>query len=125
MKHKPIDYARAFAKAASKKLTKEAQTELVRRFVALVIRNHDTFQFKKILTAAEQILREISGQRKIVIETAREQAGLKSRFEKMLRPDDIVQIKITPELIAGVRITINDELVFENTVRRKLNKIFS
>ena len=72
---------------------------------------------------AKKMIREKEDRRSVVIETAR-LLSARGLAEEILKPSDVVEEKIDPELIAGVRITINDELQFDGSLRRKLNELF-
>jgi F0F1-type ATP synthase delta subunit len=80
---------------------------------------------KKIYEQAEKIIREKTGKRKLVVEVARKAKGLDAAVRKIAKKSDIVEEKINPDLIAGIKITINDEMQFDGSMSRKIKKLFS
>ncbi len=122
-KYSVQDYAKAFAAAAK---GKEPQNRLVKNFLEIVIRNGDASKLPKILTAAERLVRQDAGLRKLTIETARPLApDLRKKLAGLGRKNDVVEEKVVPELVAGVRLTENEERQFDATLARKLQKMFA
>lgn len=122
-KYSVKDYARAFALAA-----KEGKDEakMVRNFLSLIAKNGDASKLRKIFTEAEKLVRADAGLKKFSIETARPLAKeLQSKLRSLADKKDVLEEKVVPELVAGVRLTINDELQFDATLARQLQKMFS
>jgi len=111
MKYKPKQYARALMRV--KKLD-------ISIFLALLKKNGDIKKLKEILIASEKLLLEKSGNKKVVVETARKTSAGKQFVEK----GDILEEKINPDLIAGVKITINGEQQLDFSMKKILNNIF-
>ena len=125
MKYSPQLYAKAFAEAAEGARTAKKQAMFAKRFVEIVIKNGDGHQLKKIAAYAEKLMREKTGKRKIVVENARSLKQPPAKlFKDFLFRSDIVESKINPQLIAGIKITINDERQFDGSLKRKLDKLF-
>ena len=122
MKYSPVIYAEALSHALAKS-PREEKT-IIANFLAAVKKNNDAHLLKKILAETEKRLRALTGKRKVVIETARPYRSLKSKLTRLLRASDIVEEKLNPELIAGVRVSINDEMEFDNSLARKLARLF-
>jgi F0F1-type ATP synthase delta subunit len=81
-------------------------------------------QAKEILGLAEDILLQKQGKRKITFETARETtASQKKLLDSFVKKGDIIKEKINPELIAGIKIIINDSQQFDSSMQSKLSKI--
>ena len=63
--------------------------------------------------------------KKIIIETARKiTAGQKKTLESIAKKGDLINEKINPELIAGVKIIINNNKQFDGSMKSKLQNIF-
>jgi F0F1-type ATP synthase delta subunit len=93
--------------------------------VELVRKNGDGSKLSRIVSEAEKILREKSGHRKLVFETARPMtAEMRHSLLHMVHKTDTVEEKVSPSLIAGVRVTQNDELEWDGSMAKKLQKIF-
>jgi F0F1-type ATP synthase delta subunit len=79
---------------------------------------------KKIYARAEKLAREQTGRRKIVIETARPIENMDKVIAKIIKKDDIFIEKINSDLIAGIKVIINDEIQFDGSMARKLKQLF-
>lgn len=108
--------AKIYAKALADLLSSNKEDEIVDNFLKLLEKNRDMSKAGKIIELARNIYAKKSGKKIITIETAR-------KIGKIIK-GDIVEEKITPELIAGVRITINNEKQLDNSISAKLKKIF-
>ena len=99
------------------------QDRVAKNFLAIVRKNGDEGYLRKILEEAAVMARGKSGVRQVTIESARELgAAQKATLKHFIQPGDVVEERIDPELIAGVKITVNDELQFDGSLRNKLNK---
>jgi len=123
MKFSPQLYARAFVSALAEK--KVPEEKLRERFLTVVKRNGDFPHLGKILREAERLLMKKLELKKVVIESARPVG--KTQFEELrmaFAERDIVHTNIVPELIAGVKITIDDEWMIDATLKGRLKKLF-
>ena len=125
MKYSPKLYAKALSELAAAPLVKNEETELVKNFLKIVKKNNDAHQTKKIFEETEKLLRMKSGRRKIAIESARKINYISAGLKSFLKAGDIIEERINPELIAGIKITVNDETQFDGTLARKLKKLFN
>jgi F0F1-type ATP synthase delta subunit len=132
MKYSVHDYAKALDEAiadsaAGPVAKKEA---VVKNFLTLIRRNNDESRMKKILEEAARLARgrnrgQVGAIRQVTIQSAR---PLSKAQEKMLAgflgADDVVDYEIDPELVAGVKIIVNDEMQFDGTMKAKLDNLF-
>ncbi len=125
MKYNPKIYAKAFSQVAAGPLNKDKERQLINNFLAAIRRNNDVSQLKKIFEETEKILRAKSGRRKITLESGRHLSNLQGKLKNFLKKDDIVEGKINPELIAGVKITVDEGEQFDGSLKWKLDKLFS
>jgi F0F1-type ATP synthase delta subunit len=96
----------------------------VKNFVRLLVNSGLERQSKKILEMAEDMILQKQGKRRVTFETARKTtASQKKLLESVIQNGDIVKEKINPELIAGVKIIINDSQQFDASMQSKLSKI--
>jgi F0F1-type ATP synthase delta subunit len=124
MKYDPRLYGKALAEAAAGALDPKKEQEIIRNFMRIVMERGDDKKWPKILAAAEKALREKEGRRKITIETARAQKDVRKEFSSVLKPSDIIEEKVDPEMIAGVKVTIDDSRQFDGSLARKMAKLF-
>ncbi|MBI4837103.1 MAG: F0F1 ATP synthase subunit delta [Candidatus Portnoybacteria bacterium] len=122
MKYSPQIYAKAFSEIAVKPSAKS--DVLVKNLLILIKKNNDQHLLKKIYERAEKLVREQAGKRKVVIETARPIKNVDKVIEKIVKKDDILDKRINPDLIAGMRVIINDEVQFDGSMARKLKQLF-
>ena len=115
-------YAKVLAEILSKKTVDGKK--VVNNFVKLLVNTGYENRSKEILDLAEDLLLAKQGKRKITFETARNTtASQKKILEAFVKKGDIVKEKINPELIAGIKIIINDSQQFDASMQSKLQKI--
>jgi F0F1-type ATP synthase delta subunit len=119
VKYKPKQYAQALAEIMTES---KVNDKVVANFLKLLERNNDLKKSKEILNQAENIFVKKSGRRKVVVETARKID--KESVKKFVKKGDLVYEKIRPELIAGVRIVVDDESQLDFSMKRKLQELF-
>jgi F0F1-type ATP synthase delta subunit len=124
MKYPPRLYAKALSEVAAKELSLAQEKGIIHNFLSLLKKNGDSYQLKKIVAEAEKLLRAKTGKRKITIETARPVKKLETLLAAIAEKSDIVEEKINSDLIAGVKVTINEEEQFDGTLKRKIDKLF-
>ncbi len=125
MKYSPQIYARAFSEVVSEPSADKKAVDLVKNFLALVVKNNDQHQLKKIYARTEKMMREKTGKRKVAVETARQVKNLKSALKEIIKEGDIVEEKVNPDLIAGLKIILNDEMQFDGSMAKKIKNLFS
>ena len=142
MKYSIHDYARALALAIEAagtgtgvKGTKGAQSAqeksthkksaIERNFLALVRKNGDEVRLLKIVDEAARLLRSKGGERDVRIESARALSASQEKIvHRLVKAGDSVRYATNPDLIAGVKVTVNDEIQFDGTMKAKLDTLF-
>jgi len=125
MKNDPKLYAKALAAVAAGPLDPEKEERLVRNFLRLIQERGAIKQLPKIIAAAEKALRQKEGVRKVTIESARPLGNARATFGQILKQSDIVEEKINREIVAGVKITLDDSRQFDGSLAHKLNRLFA
>jgi F0F1-type ATP synthase delta subunit len=116
-------YARALAEVLAKKGIDEKK--VTNNFVKILVGAGLEKKAKEILNLAEEMLLAKQGKSKITFETARRiTASQKKMLENFVKTGDVVKEKINPELIAGVKIIINNSRQFDASLKNKLQNIF-
>ena len=116
-------YARALAEILSEKNVDE--NKIIKNFLKLLANTGFESRAKEILNLAEDLLLEKQGKRKIIFETARKvTVGQKKTLDSFIKKGDIIKETINPELIAGIKIIINNTKQFDASMKSKLQKIF-
>jgi F0F1-type ATP synthase delta subunit len=115
-------YAQALAEVLAKKGVDE--NKVASNFTKILISAGLEKKAKEILDLAEDFLLAKQGKRKITLETARKMtSGQKKMMNEFVKSGDIVKEKINPELIAGIKIIINNSRQFDSSMQSKLQKI--
>jgi len=114
-------YAKALADILAKKPADIQQ--LTERFLTLLQSNGDLQKADAIIEATQKELLRQSGNKTVRIETARtvNDSALRKRWVKK---GDIVETIVHPELIAGVRVTVNDERQLDVSLKKQLETLF-
>lgn len=120
-------YAKALAEIIIEKKAEgpERSRRTAENFVKLLDKNGQMHRAKEILNLAEDFLLARQGKNKITFETARKMTSAqKKMLEGFAKSGDNVQEKINSELIAGIKIIINNNKQFDASLRKKLENIF-
>ncbi|MEK9173176.1 MAG: F0F1 ATP synthase subunit delta [Patescibacteria group bacterium] len=122
MKYSPKDYALALSSIFEKS---KDEKHLISTFLKVVRKNGDQKILPKILEVFKKTEVRKNGGSHIKVEFAREtkEVQIKSIL-KQFSPKDWVETSINPSLIAGVRITLDGEREIDNSLSRKLHKLF-
>ncbi len=123
MKYPAHLYAKALAEAIAE--PKADGDAIAKNFQALLRRNGDEAHARKIIEEAARFVREKSGVRKVTVESARElNAAQRKMVSAFTKSGDIVESRIDSELVAGIRLIVDDEMQFDGSLRGKLDTIF-
>ena len=124
MKVKLKIYSQALADVISE--GKTDGKKIADNFLALLIKAGQEKRGKEILDLAEDLLLVKQGKQKIIFETARKiTSEQKKLLHAVAKTGDKIQEKIAPELIAGVKIIINDSKQFDGSLLSKMSRIFA
>ncbi|MBI2515208.1 F0F1 ATP synthase subunit delta [Candidatus Wolfebacteria bacterium] len=124
MKYRSDFYAKALFAATEK--NPEETENIIRRFFRLLKKTGDISQSRKILESVEKLAVKKSGDRWVKIEYSRSMdKRMESNINNYFGSGYHVENVINPLLIAGVRITIDDEEELDISLAKKLRKMFS
>lgn len=124
MKYPAHIYAKALAEVITDANAKN-EREAEKNFLSLLRKNGDESHLRKIVEEAARFARGKRGIRKVIIESARPlKESQRKTMRYLIKENDIIEEKIVPDLVAGVRIVVNDELQFDGSLKSKLNAIF-
>ena len=121
----PINcYAKALAEIIASQKGNAGQIE--RNFIAILKKNGDVSHAWKIIHETERFLRKKDGTRKVIVRSARPlQRAPKDILGGTLGLGDVYETAVQPELIAGLTISINDDLRFDGSLKGKIDKLFN
>ena len=109
-----------YAKALVQLLPDENATAIFLDFLA---KNGDMKKAGQIISLAEDLWYKKTAARKISVETARHIEA--NPLKDFLREGDKVTKKINPQLIAGIKITVNGEKQLDFSLQKKLKELFT
>jgi F0F1-type ATP synthase delta subunit len=120
MKYNYKIYAKALVSALDEAQDLAQKEKIIKNFLSLIQKNKDPRQLKKIIDFASKIIYKKEGRQRIILETARPQNNLKNLFQKFFNEKDIIEEKINPNILAGIRIVINDEKELDFSFKKRL-----
>jgi F0F1-type ATP synthase delta subunit len=121
MKYKTKIYAKALAESLANE--KADDKKITANFLRLLQKNGDMKKADEILALAEALLLKKSGNKKVILETARK-TDLKDFTKAFVKKGDAVQEKINPSIVAGVKIMVDGNRQLDLSLLNKLNNIF-
>jgi F0F1-type ATP synthase delta subunit len=123
MKYKTKDYAKALADILSEK--KIDEKKISGGFIKLLERQNDLKKSKEIIELAEFLLAKKNNKKLVTFETARKLSEAQRKMLlKSTEVGDIIKEKINPELMAGVKIIVDNEKQLDQTLLKKINSLF-
>lgn len=124
MNYSAKDYAKSFCDVVLARKAEADSKKHISSFLDLVKRNRDQGKLRNILLFVEKIFYQNTSYRKLIIESAREVNKENEKIiNSLVKKTDKVIKAIDPRLIAGVKITINDELQFDGSLAKKIKNI--
>ena len=124
MKYKSKMYAVALVGALLDQKDTTTQKKILERFFVLLQKNGDIKKAREIVSLAEDVYCKKTGTRKVVLESAR-QVAIKNITKEFIREGDLLEEKINPALIAGLKIIINKERQLDFSLSHTIEKIFN
>lgn len=115
-------YAKALAEIIFE--GKVEDSKIVKNFTKLLIVSGYDKKSKEILDLVEDMILAKRGKRRITFETARKMTESQKKMVKpFIENGDILKEKINPDLIAGIKIIINESQQFDASMQSKLQNI--
>lgn len=125
MKYAPKIYARAFTEIAAREIPANEEKKVIANFLSLIKKNGDWRNLEKIINECESGLAAKTGRKRILIETAHPiPQETKKLAAQIAGKNDLVEQKINPALVAGVRITIDDTKQLDMSLKGKIDRLF-
>jgi len=123
MKHSIDNYANSLFSLIQKNPQKF--DEYFKNFLLLIKKNKDSLMLKKIILKVQDLLLKMTGNKRIVIESARVLTDQQlSKIKQQFSSQDLIETKINPDIIAGLKITIDNEKILNVSLDHKLKQIF-
>ena len=126
MKYTPTQYASALYAALAHAKTKDAHAALLLRFLTLLARHKATAHLPRIMRVLTRVERVRKGLTDIVVESASMLSKETEREILHALPEKTrIKTVIRPELLAGLAMTLNDELLIDATGKRQLERLMA
>ena len=124
MKYRPEQYAQALLAACHEKSDVE-QKKIVKRFVQLLARHQATSKTHAICAAYEKLELRNKGMRSVRLETASlASEKLKNEIHRVLGKNIHIKEVVNPDLLGGLKILIDDEILIDASARRQMEELF-
>lgn len=121
----PAHYAEALRAACAEHRSPKERQEIFRRFLNLLWRNHDTSKLAGILKDVERLELRARGLQKIEIASvAPLSPGLRREIKEIVGRKNVINEVLREELLAGIRVLINDEFLIDASGKRQLERMF-
>lgn len=125
MRYSVAQYALALKEALKGKSEKERK-EILKRFLLLLRKNHASSKITQILQKYEYMLLKESGLSKVVLASPDPiSAEVRREINKAMGGKGALQEKINQDLLGGITILINDEVLIDASASRQLEKLFA
>ncbi|MBI3458640.1 F0F1 ATP synthase subunit delta [Candidatus Azambacteria bacterium] len=123
MKHSIDIYANSLFSVIQKKPQKF--DEYFKNFLLLIKKNKDGLMLKKIILKVQDLVLKTTGNKRVVIESARALTDDQlNRIKQEFSAQDLIETKINQDLVAGLKIIIDNEKTLNVSLEHKLKKIF-
>src|SRR3989344_6299195 len=121
MKHSAKKYAKALADTLSEK--KVDESKISANFLKLLERNRDTKYADEIILLAEDLLLKKTGNKRIVLETARAMNN-REALGAFVKKKKILEEKLNSNIITGGKIIVDGQKQLDFSLQNKLQKVF-
>jgi F0F1-type ATP synthase delta subunit len=97
---------------------------VVKGFVKMLVGNYDRALLPKILMQFKKLERTKAGRHEVVLTSARplEKSVIADVKKKVGENSGITEV-VDPQVLGGVRILINDEIIIDGTMKSRINKM--
>ncbi len=124
MRYTPKQYATALLQALDKKSSTEKK-KILQQFMSLVSKRGDSARLGLIVRESEKQYLKNVGLKKVVLESVDSMpARVKKDIEEILGKNIIFEEKTNPNLLAGIKVLVNDELLVDASAVTQLRKLF-
>ena len=125
MRYRIGQYASALYEACEGR-SESAQKKIARQFAALLRRHRMSSKTRLILAAYEKISLQKRGERRVRIEAP---APVSEQFKKEIRailgPKVHWEESVRPDLLAGVKIVVDDDTVIDASAKKQIERMFT
>jgi len=126
MRYPPRIYAEAFSRAIADAGSDEEREKALDGLMEIVEKNGDGKKLNTIALMVEQIFEKKFGLKTFVVESAFPLKGLGGELRaRLAKGGNTVREVVKPSLLAGIKVTMNNRLEFDVSLKRKLDQLFT
>lgn len=115
-------YAKVLVDLLLQKNSPAAIKTITENFVRFLVKNGDIKKSDRILFLAESLLYKKTGKRKVLVELARI-SEKKNILKSFIKNGDVVETRINPDLVAGMKVTVNGVGQLDFSFKKALEQI--
>lgn len=124
MRYRASQYAEALWSALEEK-SEVAQKKIIKRFGELLAVHQATGKARAIYAAYEKLELAKQGMRSVHLETVNPASDkLKKEIHTALGKNVHIKEIVNPNMIGGIKILVDDEILIDGSVRRQINHMF-
>ncbi|MFH1246209.1 MAG: F0F1 ATP synthase subunit delta [Candidatus Liptonbacteria bacterium] len=125
MKYKLEVYAKVLAESIIAAKNREDEKKVLKNFMSILLANGDIKSARRIFEHTEWILAKRGRGEMVTIESARPlKPGVVEKVKKEFPKAGLVEERIIPTLVAGMRVRVNGERELDASLIAKLQKLF-
>ena len=125
MKYSSKQYAAALLEALRGRPDKE-HSKIMRNFLVILAKNGERSKLSSIIRDAERGYYKELGFKKVVIETtSKASPAIKKEVQRILGKKISISEKINPELLAGIKILIDDSILIDASAQSKIQRMLN
>lgn len=122
MKYTSRQYAQAFFEIYKDKPAAKRKTVL-RNFLSILQKKRDWPRLGLILKEVERLNLQAEGLKKVEVETASPSKTLRGELEAILGEKLFIKERVNPDILAGIKILINDEILIDASAGYQLERM--
>jgi F-type H+-transporting ATPase subunit delta len=121
-------YAYALANALKDETDVNTVNQRVSNFLQILKKKGELNILKDFITTFKKIWRKENNMIKVEVTLPKElneseETELKSQLEKSLNKEVIIEKKINPKVLGGMKLVIEDEIILDNTLTNRLSNL--
>lgn len=124
MKYTARQYGEALFVSLKEKSGAERKA-ILKKFLSILRRNRDMHSLGLILKEAEERLLKEENIRKVDVESAAPLSeNIRKEIENIMRKNILLKERVNPDLLAGIKMLMDGEILIDATAKRRLDKLF-
>lgn len=123
IRYKPKDYAQALIQSI--KTSPEKEKEILKSFVRALASHRDFSKWRKILEIFEKLYIKEFDEKFIDVYVGHDNRKYQSKVLEAVPRGADVQFHTDPDIIGGIKILLNKEILIDGSVQRRITRLFN